>query len=310
MRKHGDRISSEFLARALSSAASAVFITDHRGHIVWVNDAFSRLSGYSPKQAIGRTPSILKSGKQDSQFYRRLWQTVLAGQIWSGEVVERRKDGSFVTVSEIITPLRDDTGHVTHYMAMQHDVTRRKRESDRDHYLAYHDTLTGLSNRVLFLGALQQAVLKARSSSDNLALLYVDVDEFKTVNDTLGHHGGDRLLTAIANRIRASVRKTDLIARLGGDEFCVLQTALPDAGVAVESAAASARKIVQNISQVFVIDGKTVRTSVSVGIAIYPTDATRAEDLLRTADHAMYQAKKRGRNRYQFFSRSAQTQPA
>src|SRR6266566_2308747 len=174
------------LGRALASVANAIVITGHDGRIIWVNQAFSRLSGYSPKEAIGQTPNFLKSGKQDATFYRELWQTIIAGNVWRGEVIERHKDGSFFTVDEVITPLRDDAGAVTHFIVIQHDITQRKHESEREHYLAYHDVLTGLPNRALFLEVLQQSVNGAGRRQQRLALFFVDLDGFKAVNDSLG----------------------------------------------------------------------------------------------------------------------------
>ncbi len=284
----------------MTSVANAIFITDHRGRIVWVNDAFSRLSGYTPEEALGNSPSFLKSGRQDPSFYHELWQTILAGNVWRGEVIERCKDGSLVTVDEVITPLRDGDGAITHYVAIQHDITRRKQEGDRDHFLAYHDPLTGLANRALFLDVLDQALANARRTNRCLAVLYVDIDNFKSINDTLGHQNGDRLLIAAADRLSAAVRKTDTVARLSGDEFAILQTDLLNTDIATALAA----KVLQNISQPFVVEDQAIDTSVSIGIAIYPTDGATLEDLLRNSDRAMYDAKNHGRNRYRLFGRA------
>ncbi len=284
----------ELFSQALAAIANAVFITDHRGHIVWVNDAFSRLSGYSKQEAIGRTPSFLKSGQQSPSFYRELWQTILAGNVWRGDVIERHKDGSFYTVDEVITPLHDATGAITHYVAVQHDITRRKQETEREHYLAYHDALTGLSNRALFLDVLEQSITNVKRTGLPLALLYVDIDNFKQINDTLGHKAGDQLLIAVANRLRAGVRHTDIVARLGGDEIAILQTDINNAEIAISLA----RKLLQVIAQPFVVEGKKIDTSISIGIALYPNDCDSLEDLLNKADQAMYQAKNSGRNCY------------
>ena len=279
------------LEKALATAADPIFITDHTGRIVWVNNAFSERSGFSAREAIGQTPSFLKSGKHDASFYRELWQTILAGRVWRGEVIERGKGGSFYTADEVITPLRDDMGTVTHFVAIQHDITSRRQEAEREHFLAYHDALTGLYNRVLFMDLLQQAISRSLHSLHPLALLFLDLDSFKLINDTFGHETGDRLLVAVAERLGAAVRKTtDAVARLSGDEFAILQTDLNDPRAALSLA----RKLLHSISQPFVLEGRKVQIGVSIGIAIYPSDGELPEELLRNADKAMYLAKSRG----------------
>lgn len=275
---------SELFIKALTCVANAVFITDHQGRIVWVNEAFSRLSGYSCQEAVGQTPSFLKSGQQSLAFYRELWQTILAGNVWRGDVIERHKDGSLYTVDEVITPLRDDAGAITHYVAVQHDITQRKQETEREHYLAYHDPLTRLSNRVLFLDVLEQSIANAKRTGLPLALLYVDIDNFKQINDALGHKAGDQLLVAVANRLRAAVRKTDIVARLGGDEIAILQTNLFEVNIATTLA----QKLLRVILQPFVLEGQKIEASISIGIAFYPNDSENLEDLLNKADQAMY----------------------
>jgi diguanylate cyclase (GGDEF)-like protein/PAS domain S-box-containing protein len=289
------------LARALSAAANPVFITDNSGQVVWVNAAFSERSGYSQAEAAGQTPSFLNSGSHDPSFYRGLWQTILAGQVWRGEVVEKRKDGSLYTADEIITPLKNDQGVTTHFVAIQNDITLRKQEGEREHFLAYHDALTGLYNRVLFLDLLQQAMARSARSTNPFALLYLDVDNFKQVNDTYGHHIGDCLLAAIAERLSASVRKsTDAVARLSGDEFAVLHADLSEP----KAALAFARKLVESIAQPFLLEGLKVRSGISIGVAIYPENGDTPGDLLNNADKAMYFAKKRGRGNCQLYDRA------
>jgi diguanylate cyclase len=289
------------LAKALATAADPIFIADHSGHIVWVNEAFSKRSGFSPQEAVGHTPSFLKSGKHDASFYRELWQTILAGKVWRGEIIERRKDGSLYTTDEVISPLRDDKGTVTHFVAVQHDITLRKQEAERERFLAYHDALTGLCNRVFFLDLVQQAISRSRRSMHPLALLFLDLDHFKLVNDTSGHETGDRLLVLVAERLGAAVRKTtDAVARLSGDEFAILQTDVNDP----QSAMSLAHKLLLSISQPFVLKGRKVHIGVSIGIAIFPTDGELPEELLRNADKAMYLAKSQGGGNCQFYDRA------
>lgn len=293
-----DPLDRTLLAKALAVLDDPVFITDRDGHIVWVNAAFSARSGYAPGEAIGRKPSLLSSGKQDASFYHTLWETILAGHVWRGEVVERRKDGSLYTVEEVISPLRDSQGAITHFATIQHDITQRKQETERERYLAYHDALTGLANRVLFIDLLQQAMVHCAQHKHMLAVLFMDIDRFKQVNDGFGHDIGDRLLAAIAQRLKAGVRKgADAVARLSGDEFAILQTHLHDAQAPI----ALARKLVRSISQPFVFDGLTVQTGASIGIARYPDSSETAEDLLRKADKAMYLAKKRNGDHCQLY---------
>jgi diguanylate cyclase (GGDEF)-like protein/PAS domain S-box-containing protein len=285
------------LARALEAAANAVFIADRDGRIVWVNDAFCRLSGYARDECIGRTPGLLKSGRQSADFYRALWETILAGRSWQGEVVERRRDGSLWTASQVITPLLDDSGAVSHFVAIQHDVTASTQAREAIERLAFHDSLTGLPNRVSFLEALGRALGRAAAERRMLALLYLDLDDFKPVNDALGHAAGDELLIAVAERLRGAVRKTDTVARLGGDEFAVLLT---DVGHP-EVAGALAAKLVDRIGQPYMLGGRRIAIGASIGIGLYPRDGGTIDELLSRADAAMYAAKSDGRRRYRFY---------
>lgn len=291
----------QLLAQALASVANAIFITDGVGRIVWVNDAFSRLSGYSAAEAIGRTPAFLKSGKQNQSFYETLWQTILRGNVWRGEVIERHKDGTLYAVDEIISPLRDENGVVTHFIAIQNDITRHKAQSEQERHLAYHDPLTDLWNRAFFLNALRQAIAQAQLAPRQFALLFIDLDNFKPVNDSLGHSVGDRLLAAVGERLRRAVRTTDLAARIGGDEFAVLLQDVRDARTAVTVA----NNFIDVISHPFVLDGHTIAITASIGIVIYPRDGGTAEELIERADKAMYRAKQDGRNRYAFHTTDA-----
>jgi diguanylate cyclase (GGDEF)-like protein/PAS domain S-box-containing protein len=295
------------LARALEAAANAVFIADRDGRIVWVNDAFCRLSGYGRDETIGRTPGLLKSGKQSTDFYRELWETILAGRTWQGELVERRRDGSFWTAHQVVTPLLDESGQVTHFVAIQHDVTASTQEREAIHRLAFHDSLTGLPNRVSFLDLLDRAIARAGPERRQLALLYLDLDHFKPVNDALGHAAGDQLLIAVAERLRAAVRKTDTVARLGGDEFAVLLTDIEHPEVA---AAALAGKLVDRIGQPYMLNRQRIQIGASVGISVYPRDGATVDVLLSHADAAMYAAKARGRQQYRFFEPAPGASPA
>lgn len=286
--------SQALLASALARTASAIFIADREGRVIWVNQAFCTLCGYAKDELLGQTPEMLKSGKQDAAFYAELWRSVLAGNTWHGELVDRRKDGSFYSVEEVITPLLDDQGNVEHFIAIQHDVTQLRQEIERHHHLANHDALTGLPNRALFFKVLKEAIANARKEGTMFALLYLDLDKFKPVNDTLGHHLGDLLLVNVAKRLRASVRDSDTVARLGGDEFAIIVHKVADA----TSAAALARTLLQTVAQPFMLEGHALALTASIGIALFPRDADDPDHLLRSADQAMYVAKSRGENCY------------
>lgn len=285
------------LISALENVASAIFIADDTGHIVWANRAFSELSGYSLSEVIGNTPSMLKSGLQSEAFYAQLWQTILSGKSWRGIVVDRRKDGTPFTVDETITPLLNDHGVITHFVSIQHDMTMRRQDDERDHYLAYHDMLTGLPNRALFLDIMRQAMIHADHVHHLVAVLFMDLDKFKPVNDRLGHGIGDRLLQAVADRLSAAIRKSDTVARFGGDEFAILLPGLFDIEVAITLAS----KLTAIIAQPFMISEHRIEVGLSIGIAMYPTDSDRQDDLIGKADQAMYVAKKLGGGSFRFF---------
>jgi diguanylate cyclase (GGDEF)-like protein/PAS domain S-box-containing protein len=292
------------LARALASVANAIFITDREGKIMWANAAFVRLSGFSLDELLRRSPAILKSGNHGADFYAQLWQTIQAGKVWQGEMVDRHKDGSFYTVDEIITPLCDDAGNITHFIALQHDITGRQQEIARAHYLAFHDTLTQLPNRASFVELQAQAIAYARRNGRMLATLFLDLDKFKPVNDTMGHHIGDMLLMAAAERMRAAVRQADTVARIGGDEFAILIGDLDDA----EVAARLTQKLLDTLARPFVVLGQEILISASIGISIYPADGEDPESLLIHADQAMYAAKCHGGNSYRLYDASLSIQ--
>ncbi len=283
---------------ALSAAANSIFITDKDGHILWVNAAFCRLSGYGIDELVGQNPRILKSGKHDACYYEHCWRTILSGKVWSGEVIERRKNGEFYTVQQTITPLTDTSGAVTHFIAVHEDITARKDAEARIEHLAYHDPLTGLCNRAELHNRLEQAVDHATRNSASLALHFIDLDRFKVINDTLGHPTGDALLQAVAKRLERCLRASDTVARIGGDEFAVLQRDIAD----LERAAALASKMVGIMAEPFRVLGRDIHITPSIGISVFPLDSSRPDELVKNADMAMYLAKSEGRNNFQFFT--------
>jgi diguanylate cyclase (GGDEF)-like protein/PAS domain S-box-containing protein len=282
---------------ALEGAANAIVITDDLARIVWANDAFSRLCGYDLPELLGNTPAILSSGMQSKSFYALLWQTILSGNAWRGIITDRKKDGSLYTVDETITPLLNEEGLITHYIAIQQDMTLRGPEQEKDRFLAYHDALTGLPNRVYFHAMLTQAIQLAGHAKEMLALMFLDLDKFKPVNDSLGHETGDQLLHAVGDRLQAAVRKSDTVVRFGGDEFAVLLQGLHNEDIVVTLAT----KLVQSIAQPFVIGHHKLQIGVSIGIAMYPDDSRIENELTKKADHAMYAAKQTGGGTYRFY---------
>ena len=290
--------SEALLAQALADTATAIFITDRSGKIIWANNAMSQLCGFDVEAMVGAAPSLLNSGEQGNPFYDHLWQTLESGNVWQGEIVDRRKDGSLYTVDEIITPLLDRHGVITHFIAIQHDITRNKEEHEREHRMAYQDFLTGLPNRARFFVFYEDAVAHAASAGQVLATLFIDLDNFKPVNDMLGHGAGDELLVAVAERLRAGVRQADLVARVGGDEFAIVLIDLPD----LSMARVLAQKLLEAMAQPFVVQGKRVGISASIGIATFPRDGVTSGVLLNRADAAMYRAKCLGGNNLAFYT--------
>ncbi|OHC64164.1 MAG: hypothetical protein A2045_02135 [Rhodocyclales bacterium GWA2_65_20] len=278
-------------------SAEAIVITDTAGRILAVNPAFTWLTGYRPDEAIGATPRILKSGRHEDGFYAAMWQALLDDGHWEGELWDRRKDGSHYPKWLTINAVRDD-GRITHYVALFSDISERKENEDRIRFLAEHDHLTGLPNRRLLEARAGQIIGSGRRRDAGLALMMIDLDRFKNVNDTLGHPAGDRLLIEVAHRLAACVRTTDTVVRLGGDEFVVLLEGVPDAA----DVAAVAGKIRDALNRPIVIEDKAMHTPPSIGIALYPGDGEDVETLLKNADTALYQVKAGGRNAWLFYT--------
>ncbi len=282
---------------AMSSVANAVFITDGNGRIKWVNNAFATLSGYTAEEVCGKTARLFKSGKHDTSFYQQIWKTIRAGKAWRGEIVNRRKGGDLYTVNQTITPLLDAYGNVCHFVVIYEDITAKKEAEERILYLAHYDTLTNLPNRSLFLDHLKLEMAHAHRNDRMLAVLFLDLDRFKLINDTLGHVFGDQLLQSVAERLRGCIREGDTLSRLGGDEFTCI---IPDIGHP-QDAVLVAQKILNSMSCSFQIEGHEVHVTPSIGIAMYPSDATDADSLIKKADAAMYHAKEQGRNTFKFY---------
>jgi diguanylate cyclase (GGDEF)-like protein/PAS domain S-box-containing protein len=283
---------------AMDSAANAIFITDRAGIIEWANPAFERLTGFSPEEIIGKTPRLLKSGKKDKEFYRAFWQTILEGRVWTGRVTNRHKSGYLYTVEQTVTPIRDEHGKVSHFVAIHEDPSAQV-ESDRQiAHMAQHDFLTDLPNRFYLDDRLQLEIARSVRFGRGVSVLCLDLDNFKDINDTFGHALGDALLIAVGQRIKGNLRDVDMIARLGGDEFAVLQVNVRDK----RSVAELAERLIRAFSSPFEIESQTVYVGVSIGIALCQNGRTDRNELIKQADLALYRAKKEGRNTYRFYA--------
>ena len=261
-----------------------------------VNAAFCRISGYSAKEAVGQPTTLLRSGRHTREFYREMWQALGNRGFWQGEIWNRRRNGDVFPEWLTITRVDDDAGEVAHYVAVFSDISQIKESQRKVEFLATHDVLTELPNRALFHDRLDHALLTMRRSGTRLALLFIDLDNFKTINDSLGHDVGDILLQQMAGRLREALRDIDTLARLGGDEFTAI---IGDCTSA--SAYEVAERVIAGLAVPFAIGDHALVVSASIGIAMYPEDGEDASNLIRSADAAMYRAKEQGRNRVEFF---------
>jgi diguanylate cyclase (GGDEF)-like protein/PAS domain S-box-containing protein len=286
------------LATAIEHAGDVIEITDAASRFEYVNSAFERISGFSRAETLGQTPfSLLMSDWNDEAHYRTVQNTIASGQVWHGTLTGRRKDGTLYEQEATISPVRDAEGVITHYVAVKRDITERLQTQARIWHLAHHDALTDLPNRVLFQDRLQQAVAQAHRTGQLIAILFIDLDNFKDVNDALGHEFGDLLLKAVTLRLRGCTRETDTVARLGGDEFALIHTGLDRS----EWAAKLAEKVLDRLSEPFSLEGQEVHISASIGVTICPLDHDDPQQIVKNADMAMYRAKNTGRSNYQFY---------
>ncbi|MBT9613601.1 MAG: PAS domain S-box protein [Burkholderiales bacterium] len=286
------------LSSALEQTADSVLITDMRGIIEYANPAFAQITGYALTEILGQNPRLVKSGQHDAAFYQKLWQTILAGEIYNEVIINRRKDGRFYYEEKTITPLKDAAGHITHFVSTGKDVSERMHAQQQLTHMAQHDALTELPNRILLLDRLNQAISRARWHKRIVAVLFVDLDRFKTINDTLGHDTGDLLLQQLAARFSACVREGDTVARFGGDEFVILLDDVANEG----DIRSLATKVLGALAPTFEIAQQRLYITASIGVSLYPNDGEDASTLLKHADVAMYRAKELGKNTYQFYS--------
>ncbi|HTN64731.1 MAG TPA: EAL domain-containing protein [Burkholderiaceae bacterium] len=292
----------QLAALAYQHTSEAIMIADAVGTILNINPAFTEITGYQEHEAVGRNIRILRSGLQDRTFYQAMWQAINTEGKWQGEIWNRRKNGELYAERLTINTSYHEDGTVYRRVALFSDVTEKKQAESLIWKQANFDFLTGLPNRLMFHERLKQEIKKSECAGLPLALMFLDLDNFKEINDTLGHEVGDQLLQQAAQRLRSCVRGSDMVARLGGDEFTLILGELADVGV-VERIA---RKILQTLAEPYLLADEALYVSVSVGITFYPDDAIEPEELIKNADQAMYAAKDRGRNRFNYFMRSMQ----
>jgi len=296
-REASDRL--RIFSMAVEQSASSVMITDTRGKIEYVNQRFTDFTGYQPSEVLGRTPRIMKSDKNPPTLYSELWKTISSGRVWRGELQNRKKSGDHYWEYMTITPIVTEERGISHYLAVQEDITHRKEYEQKLFHQANHDSLTGLPNRMLAMDRLKQSIARTCRDKTKGALFYLDLDGFKKINDNFGHEIGDQVLVMVSKRLKNNLRETDTVARIGGDEFLVILQGLGNE----QQCAALAGKIVRDFHEPFTIAGRDFYATVSIGIALFPGDGKGPDDLLRNSDSAMYTSKNSGCNRYSFFSR-------
>lgn len=285
-------------AKVFENVLEGVMVTDASAAVLSVNPAFSSITGYTQEEIVGGNPNIMRSKFHGADFFREMWRQLAETGQWRGEIWNKRKSGDVFLAWQTISAVRNDEGRITHYVSVLFDITERKRHEDLVRYQAYHDILTGLPNRQLFHDRLTQALLHARREGEMLGVMFLDLDRFKDVNDTLGHDVGDKLLCEVAKRLKASVRKGDTVGRLGGDEFVLLLPRIKQ----MNNLTLLAEKVLESMRVHAVIDGHDLALTTSIGVSVYPRDGDKPEVLIKRADEAMYQAKQHGRNNYQMAS--------
>ncbi|WP_303869252.1 bifunctional diguanylate cyclase/phosphodiesterase [Acetobacterium wieringae] len=274
----------------------AVLISDDKGQIEYINPKYIELTGYKPNDVIGNNVSMLyDKAPTSAEYYQELLNTVRAGNVWHREAFNERKNGVGYWENISISPVLDENGQIYHFVVLKEDITKRREESEKAKYLAYHDSLTGLSNRSLFYDRLMIAVANAARYQSRLAVMFLDLDGFKEINDTYGHDTGDDVLKAVAGQLKEVMRKGDTVARMGGDEFTLIVQEFEN----VTDVKLVAEKILKSLRQP--LTAKSLLVTPSIGIAFYPQHGTNHETLLSHADKAMYQAKKQGKNNYQIY---------
>lgn len=285
------------LTRAVEQSPASVMIIDRNGRLEYVNPKFVEVTGYESEEVVGKNPLFIESGYPTGDHYDDLWMTITSGKEWHGELHNKKKNGEMFWEYASFSPIKSSDGTITHFLVTKEDITVRKEYEDRLLRQANFDHVTGLPNRVLAMDRLSQALVSAQEHGRMVAIMYIDLDRFKKVNDTLGHAAGDQLLREMAQRFSACVHESDTVARLGGDEFLIILTLDNTTHVEIQ-----AQEILDACTSAFMLDGHEVFVSATIGMTVYPDDGANPHVLLRNADAAMYQAKEKGRNTFMFFT--------
>lgn len=286
------------MLQVFDNSLEGIVITDRENRIIYTNRAFSRITGYSQEEAVGQAPSFLSSGFHSEAFYEQLWEALTHHGAWQGEIWNKRKNGEIYPEWLEITTVVNEDHELTHYIAHFSDISQKKKNEEQLRYLASYDTLTGLPNRTHFMEILERALVRSREDRTRGSVLFLDLDRFQIVNDTLSHGSGDLLLRLVSERLRSIISPTDTLSRTGGDEFAILLETLEN----VDRPIQMVESVMQEFSRPFRIEGQEVFVSASVGICIFPEDGQDADTLLKNVDMAMYRAKETGRNTYHFYS--------
>lgn len=287
-------------ANAFEYSGEAILITDRDNHIINVNRAFTKQTGYELSDVAGKNPRMLSGGNTSVELYCEMWRDLERDSFWQGELWDRKKSGEIYPKWAAISAIRDQAGQVLFHIASFTDISDRKAAEARIEHLAHYDMLTGLLNRFSLESRMEQALFTAKRDQQQLAVLFVDLDRFKYINDSMGHHVGDQLLIEVANRLRSCLRESDIVARIGGDEFVIVLTGLKE----INQVPTLARNIINQLSLPYSINDNVFDSSPSIGISIYPSDGDNIDELLKNSDIAMYHAKDQGRKNFQFFTES------
>ena len=283
-------------ANVFETTNDAILISDVNNSIVAVNEAFTTMTGFTLEEVKGQDPKILASGEHDAEFFRGMWASINKLGSWQGDIVDKNKAGQRFYKHMAINVVRNEQGTITHYVSISSDISERKEYDKNVHFLAYYDVLTGLPNRTLLRDRLGQLIATSHRDSTGFALLFLDLDRFKYINDSMGHSVGDQLLQSVATRLQACVREGDTVSRIGGDEFVLLLREID-----VQDVSLVADKLLKSLATPFNLNGQEISTYASIGIALYPQDAGDSDVLMKNADAAMYNAKENGRNNYKYF---------